>query len=856
MAIDTGALKARVDIVAVARQYFPVAQRGTQYLARCINPAHDDKNPSMWINPQKRMIFCNACGLSIDVIALVMMQEGATFIDAVAKLDSSAINSRFPLTQEGNKKTLERVVSKPPKGSRPPLAHPEFGEPFETYDLLDANGDLLAVEARYRNKARDNKKEVRMWTWGSRGGMPSQWALGHWPTPRPLYGLNRLAQRKRPKVLITEGPKKAEAAQILIPSMVAIAWTGGARGIYGHDWRPVAGRSVVIWPDNDAPGIEGAENLARLLCDPNGNVGCTDVDIIYPTDAPPKWDLADALKDNWDTDKVLDWGIARRKRFVPEWAGSPESADAATPRASIPIPELSTDVGSSPDEPSPPPEIPPSEFPPEATANRPREPVRLVARYGNAVPEPEIDDDDNDAPDAKQLTEISVASYFASIFRNKHKVCHDWRSKHGALWLSWTGTRWRKQPTRVAAWADGKALAARIPFWRSASELTKAKREAFATRKFVESILHMAQFDQRLIMEAKEFDADPLLLGTPSGTVDLRTGQMREPRPEDFITRQTTVAPEQADHPLWDSVIERASGGEEDMARYLWRWIGYSITGCTNEEAFLFLYGKPQSGKTTLIEAIAEILGDIDDGGYATKVDMDMFLVNKYDTGTDRLAHLYGARFAHCAETEEGRTWKESLLSEATGGDTLVGKFLYHDRFSFRPSHSLWVHGNHRPHLKNISGGLRRRLHLLEYPGVISEDERDLDFKSKLRAEYPAILHSMILAAREWLEAGGLGMPERISDNVKTYLQQEDTLGAFLEACCDTSDPQATAPSSAAYERYKTFLTQMGEFIPSQKSFSQRLIDRGFRVSPGRVRFVQGLRLLEAPGEASKPYLD
>jgi DNA primase len=58
------------------------------------------------------------------------------------------------------------------------------------------------------------------------------------------------------------------------------------------DWRPLAGKSVVIWPDRDAPGWDYAESAARACV----MAGSASVAILVPpTDKPAKWDAADAV---------------------------------------------------------------------------------------------------------------------------------------------------------------------------------------------------------------------------------------------------------------------------------------------------------------------------------------------------------------------------------------------------------------------------------------------------------------------------------------------------------------------------------------------------------------------------------
>jgi len=86
-------------------------------------------------------------------------------------------------------------------------------------------------------------------------------------TPRPLYGLEKLAARPDAPVMIHEGEKAADAAQWLFPDRVCVSWMGG-KGADGHaDWTPLIGRQTdkIVWPDNDAGGIEAGARIAARL---------------------------------------------------------------------------------------------------------------------------------------------------------------------------------------------------------------------------------------------------------------------------------------------------------------------------------------------------------------------------------------------------------------------------------------------------------------------------------------------------------------------------------------------------------------------------------------------------------------
>ena len=663
------------------------------------------------------------------------------------------------------------------------------------------------------------------------------------PTPKPhKYAISRITERPEATVLITDHRKAAAVVAKLLPKYAPVAWPDG-----GSRWdglEPLRGRNVLLWPSPD--GVADMERLEAVLADPAG-LACKGK-IVAPLDLAA-WDKGSTELIAWAKANVRPLRIPNPAvrvvdaGFAPASAGnvampSPPSSEASPPPAG-PI-EDDQDAPSAVLELDAPPE---PDFPPEATLARPaplprkRKP-RLAAVDGNLA----VDVDQDEAVLPLALSESGVGAEFAALHKDKFRVCHELTGKHGPMWFAWDGSRWLREPNRVSAFQKAEALSHTLKYRSEANSMTHAAKHKFETKKFLGAVLDFASHNADLIVPANIFDADPFLLGTPAGDVDLRLGKLLEHDQSRYITRQTSVAPVAGPHPLFDDVIRRASAEDPDIAAYLWRWLSLLCTGDISQECFLYIIGKPQSGKTTLITAVADILGDVSVGGYATAVDIAMFTEQKIDKGSDQLAHLAGARFAYASEMEEGKNFKAALLKMATGGDRLTGRFLYAEKFSYTPTHKLVISGNTMIHLKSSDAGLKRRLHLLEYQDafVVTDEERDNSFKERLRAEYPAILHSMIKGVATYLEYGGLGRPERIQQAVENYADSEDTLGQWIADCLDL-EARAQTPSSAAYECFRKWAEKEGAFTPSSKRFSQQLVERGFaRARSGGVRQFVG----------------
>lgn len=80
-------------------------------------------------------------------------------------------------------------------------------------------------------------------------------------------------------------------------------------------------------------------------------------------------------------------------------------------------------------------------------------------------------------------------------------------------------------------------------------------------------------------------------------------------------------------------------------------------------------------------------------------------------------------------------------MKDLTGQDTLTGRFLYSNAFDFKPSHKLWIFGNHKPEVNGTDFGIWRRMRLIPFRVQIEESKVDRQLLSKLGEELPGILN-------------------------------------------------------------------------------------------------------------------
>jgi putative DNA primase/helicase len=415
-------------------------------------------------------------------------------------------------------------------------------------------------------------------------------------------------------------------------------------------------------------------------------------------------------------------------------------------------------------------------------------------------------------------------------------------------WLVWDNNHWRPDK-RTSAYAM-----IRDHIRTFASGLLKPEAKKLMSGGTVASVEKMARTDQRIATEIDQWDRDPWLLATPGGTVDLRTGELRPARPEDHITKMTVVAPG-GECPMWLTFLHRIMAGDAAMIAFLQRALGYSLCGITRDQVFFFGHGGGNNGKGVALNTFAKIVDD-----YVTRIPIEAFLASQFDRHPTDIAKMAGARMVIGDEIPEGRTWNDTLLKRATGGDPLTGRFMRQDFFDFDPVCKIWLVGNNKPSLRTINTAIRRRLRLIPFVVEIPERERDDKLTEKLQAEWPGILQWAIDGCLAW-QRGGLQPPKAVTEASESYLSAEDTKAMWLAECCDTTDSNAWTQRDMLWTSWQMWTRRRGETTGARNDFYDALSQRAGIEPKGRngVRGFSGMRLKpptqeQQPGAATYPF--
>jgi P4 family phage/plasmid primase-like protien len=451
-------------------------------------------------------------------------------------------------------------------------------------------------------------------------------------------------------------------------------------------------------------------------------------------------------------------------------------------------------------------------------------------------------------------TDLGNAERLVALYGQDLRYCALWRK-----WLVWDGTRWiidstaevmrrakttvrsiYKEAERATSDADSKELAK----WAMRSE----------SEKTFNAMVRLAQSEAPLQVLPEQLDADPWLLNVANGTIDLRTGELLPHRREDLITKVVPIdyRPD-AEAPIFNQFVGQILAHNSNLIAFLQRAIGYSLTGDTREQVMFILHGNGSNGKSTLINILLSLLGDL-----AMQTPASTLMVKDNGTIPNDLAALKGARFVAASETDDGKRLSEALVKRLTGGDRISVRFMRGEYFEYVPTYKIFLSTNNKPVIRGADNGIWRRIRLIPFNIQFHDNipanqhlpqdlRKDLDLPQKLSGELPGILRWAVEGCLVW-QRDGLGLPDEVREATAEYRSEMDVLALFLADKCVIS-AAAKVQSSRLYAIYAQWCDENGEYKLPNKTFKLRMKERGFEPYHGREgNFYYGLGLAADEG--------
>lgn len=451
-------------------------------------------------------------------------------------------------------------------------------------------------------------------------------------------------------------------------------------------------------------------------------------------------------------------------------------------------------------------------------------------------------------------TDIGNGERFARQHSERARYVEAWKS-----WVVFDGKRWAPSVKGVLGLSK---LTAKSIWTESVSgddNQEKRNKHAKASEmiKGLRGMIECASAEEGILIKPEQLDADPMVLNVANGSVDLSTGELREHNAEDLLTKISKVVFDpDAVCPQWDSFVSWATRGNVELAEYLQKAVGYSLTGSTEEQVLFFLSGSGGNGKGVFTSLVQSLMGE-----YSISVAKDLLLARKDDKHPTSMADLKGARLAFCQEVPKESAWDENLLKALTGSDLITARRMHQDNFTFEPSHVFWICANDRPKVRGTDEGIWRRLRLI--PFDVRPEKVDTKLAEKLTKELPGILNWAIRGCLAW-QRDGLTAPAIVQDETKKYRDEEDLLGRFLSESgyvkphvAAVGEKGTGVQKGALYAAFVSWLMIEGErHTWSTQEFTAQMKRKGYTEGKTKEanskRTWHGLREMTAPEVAAK----
>ncbi|SJM69646.1 bifunctional DNA primase/polymerase [Gulosibacter sp. 10] len=284
------------------------------------------------------------------------------------------------------------------------------------------------------------------------------------------------------------------------------------------------------------------------------------------------------------------------------------------------------------------------------------------------------------------FTEDNLAPLFADKLRSTTAYVTEWRA--WAVYEPTTGA-WRKESGEtVSQWAKSYFKAVyddAVDRGTAADEVATRRLHSVAVCKNI-----MGSAAEELAVSSLVFDANPDVMLAANGAIDLRTGELREAKPEDYFMRRTGVRylPD-AEHAGWTTILEAISA---DTREYVQTIVGQAFTGHQPTDASIyFFHGDGSNGKSSIIDTTRACAGD-----YATNPSANV-LLRSSGANDHSLMVFKGLRLALFEELPDSKHLDAYIVKRLSGSQVLRAPHKYQAEEEFRVIATSLINTNHLP---------------------------------------------------------------------------------------------------------------------------------------------------------------
>lgn len=443
--------------------------------------------------------------------------------------------------------------------------------------------------------------------------------------------------------------------------------------------------------------------------------------------------------------------------------------------------------------------------------------------------------------------DIGLGNLFAECFQGTHRFCVD-----NQKWYIYSHGIWKVDKGDIQAQGNMQRLLQLLHLYCGEVEKEEDPEviknyKSYISKSSSDTILRRAlnASKNNLVINLTDFDSNPYMLNCQNGVYDMKEQKFRFARPEDYFTLTvscnypTGISNHKCDR--WYAFVDEIMEGDKEKAAFLQRALGYSLLGINREECMFLAYGRTRSGKGTLFNTIAKVLGMGTENGYGGSVNSSLVCESKfkdkdYNAPEPMLADTVGLRYITLSETKQGAKLDVNAIKSLTGRDPRKTRQLHCPAFTFTPQFTMWLSTNFLPKVNDDTLFKSDRLWVIEFNKHFDEDDRDFSLKEIFEdKDNQAVILKWLLDGYKQYTEIGLNPPACVREATAKYARINDRILCFKEDCLEDA-PGERVSNGLLYAKYKewcddeereynpvgstTFYAQMERFYNRSRSMS------------------------------------
>lgn len=426
------------------------------------------------------------------------------------------------------------------------------------------------------------------------------------------------------------------------------------------------------------------------------------------------------------------------------------------------------------------------------------------ASAGSAQDKPVQKLDKNFVLECLRRNKVGDAALFCALFRGKYVFVQEWER-----FLYWAGNYWEVDKRSRLALADVERVCKAYqdawaetnddegsPLHKLLTQRLRSLRGGPGRRELLECV---TTIDDPPVIAAEQLDQQPYLLATPTGVVDLRTGDCSPGRQDQYLTAACPTPWKGLDAPCptFRQYLLTCMADDQEMADFLVRLMGYALLGEKHLHVWAIMYGPlSRNGKDTLMNVMKHVLGR----RLHVRIPVTMLVEQRFQRDSSQpqadLMALRGTRIAYASEANGRQALDQAKIKDLTGGGYITARGLTDKEMTeWKQSALLLLLTNYLPKLDASDDGFNARTICIEWPvkfvaNPTKEYERPIDYNmaQRLEEEASGILALLVQGCRD-VTQNGLRIPEKVLQFTREQIDSFDDIGKFLKECCELEDP-------------------------------------------------------------------